>query len=106
MKRLSAQEVSWWLDLLGNYTEEATARPSPADDRAGERKVRGAHNPLWNLPVAEGGPVSIKQWVESGRCRHADLYLAQIVDMLEPWSNGGKPQQAVRGRWWRAAWGG
>lgn len=46
-------------------------------------------NPLQDFAAAASGPVNIKEWVGQGKCKHADLYLAQILDRLQPWSNGG-----------------
>lgn len=46
-------------------------------------------NPLRHLTDSESRPVNIKEWVEQGKCEHVDMYLAQILDRLQPWSNGG-----------------
>lgn len=51
--------------------------------------TRGVENPLGHLHASKDGPVNIKRWVEQGKCKHADKYLAQILDRLRVWSNGG-----------------
>jgi len=52
-------------------------------------KRSGVENRIGHLPASETGPVNIKQWAEQGKCKHADMYLAQILDRLRPWSSGG-----------------
>ncbi len=46
-------------------------------------------NCIEHVSASEGRPVNIKKWVDQGHCKHADMYLAQIVDRLRPWSSGG-----------------
>jgi hypothetical protein len=118
---LTAEELSFWLDILGNFTEEATMgrpRPGPQLPEVTVRDSRGCPGGrasemcghadcgvavlLCALPSSgqtsadlafvlppKGGPVGIRQWIETGRCRHADVYLAHILQKLEPWSNRG-----------------
>ncbi len=52
-------------------------------------KRSGVENRIGHLSASEAGPVNIKQWAEQGKCKHADMYLAQILDRLRPWSRGG-----------------
>ena len=124
-KPLSPSELAHWLDVLGNYTEEAPAPakkgsappkgmyvcigcnvpsvgcivPANVDPPPLQQSInsdrRGAENPLGHLPAAEGGPVNIKRWVEQGKCKHADKYLGQILDRLRVWSNGGISQGMI-----------
>lgn len=99
---LSAAELSQWLDTLADYTHANMGTQTRGQEKQDDgRSVHRADNPLFGLPVEEDR-VDVRTWVEAGKCRHAPLYMAQIQDKLQPWSNGGT--SGKRGRGERRPW--
>jgi hypothetical protein len=86
---MSDAELSQWLDTLADYTHANMGTQTRGQENQDEgRSVKHADNPLFGIPV-EGERMDIRTWVEQGKCQHAPLYMAQIDEKLQPWSNGG-----------------